>query len=298
MPQAYTPAPALRAPTVVPDGHPSGAEVWRDALDALTAAQSALLGHLLWAPLMYTSGTRSGALASNTGVYVGAIPKAVLSDPDGTVRVHTVAGTQLHTGTHGTGALLTNATYYVFLYVASNGAAPTFSITATRPADNMVWHSTLGSRRYIGSFTTNAAGNPRPFRMYRGRYLYEIDAGDILADFQVYSGDPAGVQQNISLQGLVPASAKRMLMRWTAYSTGASAVFSAFRGTMPGTAVATLDAPTAPVGGTSYNTETTEIPVDIDPAVSVSFNAVSINGNGAGVANVDVYAVGYEETLG
>ncbi len=297
MPQAYTPTPTLRAPSPVPDGHPSAAEVWRDTMDALAGMKAALTGTLFWAPSMYTSGTRSGALASNTGVYVGPILSAVLADPDGTVRVHSVSGTQLHTGTHGTGALLGNASYFVFLYVASNGAAPTFSITATGPADNGVWHPTQATRRYIGSFTTNAAGDPRPFRMDSGRYLYELDAGDTLADFLVYSGDPGGVQQDISLQGLVPQSSKRMLARWTAYSTGASATFSAWRDTMPGTAVTTIDAPTAPAGGTSFNTETTAIPVAVNPAVSPTFNAISVTGNGGGVAALDLYALGYEEKL-
>lgn len=297
MPQAYSPAAVLRVPATIPDGHSTGAEAWRDTLDALLGMQTALLGRLFWVPRMYTSGTRSGGLASNTGVYVGAIAAAVLADPDGTIRVHAIAATQLHTGTHGPGTALAASTeYYVYAYVATNGAAPTYLVTTTAPTDG-VWHPSLSTRRYIGSFTTNSAGVPRPFSMTSGRYLYDLDGGDVLADFQIYSGDPGGVQQDISLQSLVPPTSKRMILRWTAYSTGAAAVFSAWRDTMPATAVATLDAPTAPGGGTAVNTETTLLPVDINPAVSSTFNAVSVGGNGGGVAAVDLYALGYEEPV-
>lgn len=298
MPDAsYTPTATFRVPSIIPDGPAPASEVWRDALDALTAAQSALTGLMVWAPRMYTSGTRSGGAASDTGVYVGAIPKVVLADPDGTVRVHAVAATQLNTGTHAAGALGTSSNFYVYVYVASNGAAPTFLITGTAPAANMVWHPSQATYRYVGSFTTNAAGDPRPFRMAGGRYLYEIDGGDVLADFTVYSGDPGGVQQDLSLQGLIPSTSGKALIRWVAYSTGASKVFSMLQGAASPSAYVTLDAPTAPGGGTSFNTETTELPVAPYAPVSSVFNTISITGNGGGVASVDVYALGYEEAL-
>jgi len=250
-----------------------------------------MLGAMLWSETLFTTGTRTGNAASDTGLYVGPVANVVLADPDGTVRCHSVAQTQINTATHSSGAFLANADYYLYLRVASNGAAPAYRVSSVPPSDGRIWHPSNPTWRYIGSFTTNSAGAPRPMRCVRGRYTYALDDADGAAEFDVWNADAGGVAQDIPLQGIVPASARIGTFKFTLTTTGAAAAYQVYRSNIPGNVfpIAVGDAPAA---GSATVQFTADIHVEPDGTHSSTLNYIASGGNGA---TLQMQCVGYVE---
>lgn len=212
MPGTYTPSAKLSAgDPAMPDGPASNAAPAREVLDNRRHLRGSTWGQLVWNGRLDVSGT-----AASPVVKVGVIEAITLCDGNGTStgtwRPYFTASESTLGASHveGGGSLANSTHYYVYAY--NDGTTTVaWQISTTPPTDSgapsvlLQWkRSETANYRFLGSFVTDASGNPIKAYTTRGRrvYLEAVPGGVSIADTGT-SGYEA-----LSLAALVPPHAR------------------------------------------------------------------------------------------
>ncbi|WP_414604344.1 hypothetical protein [Stenotrophomonas sp. AR029] len=119
-------------------------------------------------------------------------------------------------------SLTANTWYHVFLYM--NGTAPAIEAVTAAPAApySGTARTKTGdtSRRYIGSFRTDAAGAILNFQHEGGRIIYQGFLNQ--APFTVLSNGSSTTEATVSLAAVIPPTARVGMLRHTNGSTATS----------------------------------------------------------------------------
>lgn len=223
MPTPYTPSAKLSAnDPAMPDGPASNAAPAREALDNRRHLRGATWGQLMWSGRLDVSGT-----AASPVVKVGVIEAVTLCDGNGTTTgtwrpYFTAAETTLGAShIEGRGALAPSTHYYVYAY-NDGSTTVAFELSTTPPTDAGApsvlrqWkRGETANHRHLGSFVTDASGNPiRAFTVGGGRtYLEAVPGGVSISD-----SASAGYEL-LSLAALAPPHARVAIVNVTLTGT-------------------------------------------------------------------------------
>ena len=192
------------------------------------------------------------------------------------------------------GFFAANTAYYVYCYASGSPAVPAFEISATAPEITNTFKDSYITRRYIGSFITDATAPPAtkivPFRMVNSEYFLKDSPGIIAGPTTTTS------MTTVQVKGggfYYPQTARVLKLRPRITNdghttNGGAATVTFYPGSLPSNVV-TVDFPfTYPA--TTSTTVSLEIPISHDVNIVVGIASDTFTS-----ISVDNIAVGYKE---